>query len=148
MVQSGLRKRKVLLRQIAPHLSGNGTLVLGNAGANHCSVFTDHTAPAVLIRRQIRGQVINTWLVLIVALGAVIAVGDGLTRAPNLELEFSPPQPLAYEPYYAAFLLAGVTLPLMFAYVKKARVPLAEGLFLWFVFCTTAYLKDFSYLRW
>jgi O-antigen ligase len=148
MVQSGLRKRKVLLRQIAPHLSGNGTLVLGNAGANHCSVCTDHTAPAVLIRRQIRGQVINTWLVLIVALGAVIAVGDGLTRAPNLDLEFSPPQPLAYEPYYAAFLLAGVTLPLMFAYVKKARVSLAEGLFLWFVFCTTAYLKDFSYLRW
>jgi O-antigen ligase len=148
MVQSGLRKRKVLLRQIAPQLSGNGTLVLGNAGANHRSVCTDHTAPAVLIRRQIRGQVINTWLVLIVALGAVIAVGDGLTRAPNLELEFSPPQPLAYEPYYAAFLLAGVTLPLMFAYVKKTRVSLAEGLFLWFVFCTTAYLKDFSYLRW
>jgi O-antigen ligase len=148
MVQSGPRKRQVLLRQIAPHLSGNGTLVLGNAGANHRSVCTEHTAPAVLIRRQIRGQVINIWLVLIVALGAVIAVGDGLTRAPNLELESSPLQPLEYEPYHAALLLAGLTFPLMFAYVKKARASLSEGLFLWFAFCTTAYMKDFSYLRW
>src|SRR5882762_6548052 len=144
----GLRKRKVLLQQIAPRLSGNGTWALGNSGTNYSSVCTDHPAPSVLIRRQIRGHVINIWLVLIVALGAVIVVGDGLTRAPNLESELSPPQPLGYEPYYAAFLLAGVTLPLMFAYVKKARVSLAEGLFLWFAFCTTAYLKDFSYLRW
>ncbi|HTF24326.1 MAG TPA: O-antigen ligase family protein [Candidatus Limnocylindria bacterium] len=144
----GLRKRNVLLQQVAPHLSGNGTLALGNSGASHSSVSTDHQAPYVFIRRQIRGRIINIWLVLIVALGAVIAVGDGLTRAPNLELELSPPQPLGYEPYYAAFLLAGVTLPLMFAYVKKARVSLAEGLFLWFAFCTTAYAKDFSYLRW
>src|SRR6267143_4878627 len=144
----GLRKRKVLLQQIAPRLSGNGTWALGNSGANYSSVCTDHPAPSVLIRRQIRGHVINIWLVLIVALGAVIVVGDGLTRAPNLESELFPPQPLGYEPYYAAFLLAGVTLPLMFAYVKKARVSLAEGLFLWFAFCTTAYLKDFSYLRW
>src|SRR5258708_19160599 len=121
MVQSGLRKRKVLLRQIATHLSGNGTLVLGNTGANHRSVCTDDPAGVVLIPRQIRGRVINIWLVLTVALGAVIAVGDGLTRAPNLELESSPLQPLEYEPYHAAFLLAGLTLPLMFVYVKKAR---------------------------
>jgi O-antigen ligase len=148
IVRPALPKRKVLLQQIAPHLSGNGTLALGNSGANHSSVCSDQPAPSVLIRRQIRGHVINVWLVLIVAFGAVIAVGDGLTRAPNLELDLFPPQPLGYEPYYAAFLLAGVTLPLMFAYVKKARVSLAEGLFLWFAFCTTAYLKDFSYLRW
>jgi O-antigen ligase len=148
IVRPGLRKRKIVLQQIAPHLSGNGTLALGNSGANHSSVCSDQPAPSVLIRRQIRGHVINVWLVLIVAFGAVIAVGDGLTRAPNLELDLFPPQPLGYEPYYAAFLLAGVTLPLMFAYVKKAQASLAEGLFLWFGFCTTAYLKDFSYLRW
>ena len=143
----GRRKRGVLLQPLTPHLSGNGTLALGNGGAIHPSVSTDHPVPAVLIRRQIPGRVINIWLVLIVALGAVIAVGDGLTRAPNLELELFPPQPLEYEPYHAAFLLAGLTLPLMFAYAKKARVSLTEGLFLWFTFCTTAYMKDFSYLR-
>jgi hypothetical protein len=60
----------------------------------------------------------------------------------------SPQGPLEYEPYHAAFLLATVTLPLMFAYARKARVSLAEGLFLWFTFCTTAYMRDFSYLRW
>jgi O-antigen ligase len=143
-----LRKRKVLLQQIAPHLSGNGTLALGNSGAKYSSVCTDRPAPSVLIRRQIRGRVINIWLVLIVAVGAVIAVGDGLTRVPNLEFELALLQPLEYEPYHAAFLLAGVTLPLMFAYAKKARVSLSEALFLWFTFCTTAYVKDFSYLRW
>ena len=137
----GQRSRQILLQPITTRLGGDDTLAFGDSGANH-------SAPAVLMRNQIRGHVINIWLVLIVGLGAVIAVGDGLTRAHNPELELSPPQPLGYEPYYAAFLLAGATLPLMFAYVKKARVSLAEGLFLWFVFCTTAYLKDFSYLRW
>ena len=78
----------------------------------------------------------------------MIAVGDGLTRVPNLEFELALLQPLEYEPYHAAFLLAGVTLPLMFAYAKKARVSLGEALFLWFTFCTAAYVKDFSYLRW
>ncbi len=142
-----LRKRKVLLQHIGPHLSENGTLAPENSGANHSSVCTDQSGPAVLIHRQIRGRVINIWLVLIVVLGAVIVVGDRLTRGPNLESDLSPLQPLEYEPYYAAFLLAGLTLPLMFAYVRKARVSPSEGLFLWFTFCTTAYMKDFSYLR-
>lgn len=102
----------------------------------------------VVIRRQIQGPIVNGWLILIAVLGVAIVVADGLSRGPNLELEFSPPQPLEYEPYRAAFLLAGLTLPLMFAYVRKARVSLVEALFLWFVFCTTAYMKDFSYLRW
>jgi O-antigen ligase len=143
-----VRKQKVLFQHITSHLSGDGALAVGNSGANHSSVSIDHCTPAALVRKQIRGRVINIWLVLIVAVGVVIAVADGLTRAPNPELELSPPQPLGYEPYPAVFLLAGLTLPLMFAYVKKARVPLSEGLFLWFAFCTTAYLKDFSYLRW
>src|SRR5439155_22816645 len=38
--------------------------------------------------------------------------------------------------------------PLMIAYARKARVALTEALFLWFVFCTTAYTRDFSYIRW
>jgi O-antigen ligase len=148
MVRPVLRKRKVLLQQFAPHLSGNGTLALGNSGADHSSVCTDHAARSVLICRQIRGHVINVWLVLIVALGAGIAVADGLTRAPYLGLEMFQPQPLGYEPYPAAFLLAGITFPLMFVYGNKAGASLSEGLFLWYIFCTTAYIKDFSYLRW
>src|SRR5204863_280670 len=40
------------------------------------------------------------------------------------------------------------TLPLMLAYAKRARASITEGLFLWFAFCTAAYMKDFSYLRW
>jgi O-antigen ligase len=148
IVRPALRKRKVILQQIVPHLSVNGTLALGNSGAKHSSVRTDLPGPSVLIRRQIRGPIINVWLVLIVVLAAVIAIADGLTRTANPEYWLAPPQPLEHEPYHAAFLLAGLALPLMFAYVKKARVSLAEGLFLWFAFCTTAYLKDFSYLRW
>jgi O-antigen ligase len=57
------------------------------------------------------------------------------------------PQSMQYDPYSAAFLLAGITLPLAFAYARRARVSLTEALFLWFIFCTTAYTKDFSYLR-
>jgi O-antigen ligase len=36
----------------------------------------------------------------------------------------------------------------MIAYARRARVPLTEGLFLWFAFCTAAYTRDFSYVRW
>ena len=145
----GLRKRKTLALRIAPNLlSGNEALALEPGSTDHNYAHT-WSGPVVLIRdERVQGQIINGWLVLIVVLGAVIAVADGLTRTPNPELELSPPQPLEYEPYYAAFLLAGLTLPLMFAYAKRARASLTEGLFLWFVFCTTAYMKDFSYLRW
>jgi O-antigen ligase len=90
---------------------------------------------------------VNGYLLLTAVLGAVIVVVDGLTRAPVLELEPPPFQLLGYQPYRACFLLASLTLPLVFAYAKRARVSLSEGLFLWFAFCTTAYMKDFSYLR-
>lgn len=94
------------------------------------------------------GRIINGWLILTAIISGAITLADSLTRAPNPGLELAPPQPLGYEPYRAAFLFAGVTLPFLFAYAKKARLALAETLFLWFVFCTTAYMKDFSYLRW
>src|SRR6266478_4831145 len=130
-------------------LSGNGALDLEASPTDH-SPDSGHAGggPVVLIGKQTRVRIVNGWLVLIVALGAVIAVADGLTRTPNPQLELSPLQPLEYEPYYAAFLLAGLTLPLMFAYAKRARASLTEGLFIWFVFCTNAYMKDFSYFRW
>src|SRR5260370_19405661 len=150
MFRTGLQKRKFPALRIPPNLlSGNGALDL-EANATDHSPDSGHAAggPVVLIGKQTRVRIVNGWLVLIVVLGAFIAVADGLTRTPNPALELSPPQPLEYEPYYAAFLLAGLPLPLMFAYAIRAAASLTEGLFLWFVFCTTAYMKDFSYLRW
>src|SRR5437660_10290496 len=88
----GLQKRTIPLRHGAPHLSENGMLALENSGASDSSVCTDDPAGVVLIHRQIRGRVINIWLVLTVALGAVIDVGDGLRRAPNLDVVLSSPQ--------------------------------------------------------
>jgi O-antigen ligase len=101
----------------------------------------------VLIRQQIQGRIVNGWLILITILGALVSVADGLTRSLDPELDLPPLHALEYEPNRAAFLLAAVTLPLMLAYIKKARVSFTEGLFLWLAFCTAAYLKDFSYLR-
>ena len=54
----------------------------------------------VLIRKQIQGRIINGWLVLITILGAIITVGDGLTRAPDAGSDPAPLQPLEYEPYH------------------------------------------------
>ena len=104
------------------------------------------THAVVLIRKHFEGGIINGWLVLITALAGLISVADGLTRS-AIDWDLALLQPLGYEPNHAAVLLAVVTLPLTFAYAKKARVSPAEGLFLWFTFCTAAYMKDFSYLR-
>jgi len=84
-------------------------------------------------------------MIVIVIVGAVIAVADGLTRIPVLE-RFAAWNG-EYDPYPGALLFAGITLPLMIIYSRKVMVSLTEGLFLWFVFCTTAYTKDFSYIR-
>lgn len=97
-------------------------------------------------RKHRQGRIINRWLILIGIVGSIIAVADGLKRPPNLDFE-PLPQSMQYDPYSAAFLLATITLPLVFAYARRARVSLTEALFLWFILCTTAYTKDFSYLR-
>lgn len=99
------------------------------------------------LRKQTEAQVINGWLILTAIVGAAIAFVDGLTRAPDAGLEFAPALPFEYVPYQAAFLLAAAALPLILAYAKKVQISIPTGLFLWFVFCTTAYMKDFSYLR-
>lgn len=97
-------------------------------------------------RKHPQGRIVNGWLILIGIVGAIIVVADGIKRPLYSELE-PQPQSMQYDPYSAAFLLAGITLPLAFAYARRARVSLTEALFLWFIFCTTAYNKDFSYLR-
>ncbi len=136
--------KTLLLRRTQNH----STQIPNSDFAAHAGDSSRSQSNALVARRtQTQGRIINGWLILIVTLGAGIALSDGLTRPPNPWLELAPPQPLEYEPYRAAFLLAAVAFPLMFAYARKARVSLAETLFLWFVFCTTAYMKDFSYLR-
>ncbi len=148
--RGGLPKHKIPLSSVAGNgVDRSGVLALeaGHLTGSVGAAGRPAIAP-VLIRRQPRGGIVNIWLIFIVTLGAVIAVADGLTRAPNPEWELPSQGPLEYQPYYAAFLLAAVTLPLMFAYAKTVRASITEGLFLWFAFCTAAYMKDFSYLRW
>src|SRR5690348_3527474 len=119
-----LRGQRILLHRIVPnHLnqsSRDGTTALSNGSETPATDSAPRLNKMVFrLRQHTDSRIINGWMVLIVILGAVIAVADGLTRAPNLEMELSPPQPLQYEPYRAAFLLAGVTLPLMLAYARK-----------------------------
>src|SRR5437016_2976147 len=129
-------------------MSRNGVLALGAGHVTHSVEAADRPVSPLLIRRQTQGRIVNFWLVLIVIVGAAIAVADGLTRTPILDQQESWNGPLEYQPHLAALLFATGTFPLMIGYVRKARVSLNVGLFLWFVFCTTAYMKDFSYLRW
>ena len=121
---------------------------LGSRYLNRSVPTADRPAIApVLIRRHMRTRIVNVWLILVVLVGAAIAIADGLTRTPILERLDAWNGPMEYDPYPAALLFAGLSFPLMIVYARKARVSPAEGLFLWFVFCTTAYTKDFSYVR-
>ena len=106
---------------------------------------SDSRQPVLLIRKQPQARIINEWLVLVGILGAAIVLVDGLTR-PAMEWYGMPSPPFDYEPSHAAVVFAAVSLPLMFAYARRARVSFTEGFFLWFAFCTTTYTRDFSYL--
>ena len=147
--QVRLGKRRNPLFRVAPDRLGGGQMqALSDGCATFGPVSSNRPLGHVLIRKQIQGRIINTWLVVIAILGATIAVADGLTRTPVLEREAYWNGPLEYQPYLGAVLLAGLTLPLMFGYLRRARVSVTEGLFLWFVFCTAAYTRDFSYIHW
>lgn len=143
------QSQKILLLGAAPKRpSPDGTTATGDASNAASGELAPPTSNAALVaRKYTEGRIINGWLILTATVAAAIALADGLTRAPNPWIELAPPQPLEYEPYRAAFLFAGVVLPLMFAYAKKARLSVAETLLLWFVFCITSYAKDFSYVR-
>jgi O-antigen ligase len=137
------------LFRVAPARVGGGQVqALGVDCATFSLISSNRPIGRVLIRRQIQGRIINIWLLLIAVLGAVIAIADGLTRTPVLEREAYWNGPLEYQPYLGAVLLAGLTLALMFGYVRHAGISVTEGFFLWFVFCTTAYTRDFSYIHW
>lgn len=148
-----LQRQKILFPCSAQNpVSQDGTIALPRDPAGRSTTCADsvHSGNRIVVRlrRSTHGRIVNVWLVLIVILGAAIALGDGLTRIPVLEREATWDQPFEYEPYLGAFLLAGITFPLMVVYSRKAKIHLTEGVFLWFVLCTTAYTRDFSYLRW
>ncbi|PYT66588.1 MAG: hypothetical protein DMG42_28905, partial [Acidobacteria bacterium] len=137
-----------MLRQLAPRFSHrHGTIAGKDFAVSSADFPSEANQLDALIRKRLQGRIVNGWLMLVAVAGGAIVVADGLTRGPYPELELLGQKPLEYQPNHAAFLLALVTLPLMFAYARKARVPLSEGLFLWFIVCTIAYTKDFSYLR-
>src|SRR2546429_8998178 len=128
-------------------MNQSGALALRAGHPTRSGFSAERSAVApVLIRKHPRTRIVNSWLILIGIVGAIIAVADGLKRPPNSDLE-PLPQSLQYDPYSAALLLAGITLPLAFAYARRARASLTEAVFLWFILCTAAYTKDFSYLR-
>ena len=128
-------------------MNQNGALALRAGHPTRSGFSAERSAVAsVLIRKHPRTRIVNSWLILIGIVGAIIAVADGLKRPPNSDLE-PLPQSLQYDPYSAALLLAGITLPLAFAYARHAHASLTEAVFLWFILCTAAYTKDFSYLR-
>ena len=87
-------------------------------------------------------------LALLLITGAVVALVDGITRAPNADWESMPFQnPLQYVPYKAAYVFAGLMLPLTLRYARQVGAGHLQGVLLWFVMCTTAYAKDFAYLH-
>ena len=126
----------------------NGALALRAGHPTRSGFFAERSAVAsVLIRKHPHTRIVNFWMIVIVIVGAVIAFADGLTRTSIFDRKEVWTGPLEYAPYVGAVLFAGMTLPLMIAYAHKARVSLAEGLFLWFAFCTIVYTRDFSYVR-
>jgi len=129
-------------------MNQNGALALRAGHPTRSGFSAERSAVApVLVRRHPRTRIVNVWMIVTVIVGAVIAVADGLTRTSIFDRKEVWTGPLEYAPYVGAVLFAGMALPLMIAYSRKARVSLAEGLFLWFAFCTIAYTRDFSYVR-
>jgi O-antigen ligase len=102
----------------------------------------------VLVAKSKRKNVVNLWMIATMVVGTAIVLADGLSRGAITEREAYWNGPLEYQPYGGAVWFAAVSLLLMYLYVRKAQLAVTEGLFLWFVFCTTAYTRDFAYIRW
>src|SRR5271168_3562018 len=88
----------------------------------------------------------NLWLIPIAVIGMIIVISDGVGRPLNQEMLDVAIEPLTYEPYQGALVFALLMLPSVWLYASSARISKAEGLLLWFVLCTVAYTKDFSYV--
>jgi O-antigen ligase len=89
---------------------------------------------------------LNWWVLLICLVGLIIVLGDGFTRPSMIDAEETAIEPLTYEPYQGAFVFAFFMLPLTLGYATSAGISKKEAVFLWFILCTIAYAKDFSYI--
>src|SRR5437016_14270864 len=119
-------------------MSRNGVLALGAGHVTHSVEAADRPVSPLLIRRQTQGRIVNFWLVLVVIVGAAIAVADGLTRTPILDEQESWNVPLEYQTPLAAVLFVTGTLHLMIGFVRNARVSLDVGVVVSFVCCIVA----------
>src|SRR5258708_19605615 len=113
---------------------------------------SDSTHGAAVPRRagtaaRSRPAYINVWLLAILLLGSVIVLIDGATRAPLNDALSYASDALAYDPYVAVYLFAAVTLPLVFVWARSLRASKTEALLLWFLLGTTAYTRDFAYVK-
>jgi O-antigen ligase len=88
----------------------------------------------------------RNWLFLIILLGGIIAVADGLTR-PEMLVE-APEDTFTYQAVWGAWAFALITLPLCLQYARAARTTIREGILLWFILSMVTFAKDFSYIRW
>jgi len=98
------------------------------------------------LRPNARFLSFNLWLIPICVIGLIIVISDGVSRPLNVEMLDVAIEPLTYQPYQGAFVFALFMLPLVLCYASSARTSKAEALLLWFVLCTVAYTKDFSYI--
>jgi len=99
------------------------------------------------IRATVFGRV-TTWLILALLIGCWMAISDGLTREPLNDYDAQEAVAnLGYEANVTAWLFAAVALPLLLIHGTKLKFSLLDSYLLWFVFCTTAYTKDFAYLK-
>jgi O-antigen ligase len=95
-------------------------------------------------KRVAVSPLINFWFWAITCVGAMIVLLDGLTQQFKVAEELAP---LTYVPSWWALAFAAATLPLCIGFAMRVKAPLTDGLLLWFLLGTTAYVKDFAYLK-
>jgi O-antigen ligase len=96
----------------------------------------------------LRLDLLNFWLVLLLVLGSICVIADGLGRPLILEDGSEGPTPaMEYESFGAAYVFAVLTLPVCFLYSLRAGASRLEAFLLWYVLGTITYSKDFAYIR-
>lgn len=88
------------------------------------------------------------WVLLILTLGAFIALANGLTRTLALTEADAPEDTFTYHAVWGAWVFGIVMLPVLLVYAEAIRAKWREAILLWLLMGTVAFQKDFSYIRW